>query len=164
MAITSITSVTISADCKTLTAVFQGEPTPATYTNEISGVTFTSDDYGSLTNTSGTVWEWVVTTTASGETFSGVITIDALDGDSVSIEKYAVGTCELDCCIASLLDEAINCTCNCNKCDEDLLTAQKVHLLAESARYSALNNNVTDAINKYKKAKEFCSGDCGCGC
>ena len=164
MAITSITSVTISADCKTLTAVFQGQPEPATYTNEISGVTFDSADVGELTHPSGITWVWTITSVQSGETFTGVITIDALDESEVSIEKYAVGTCELDCCIAGLVDAAINCTCNCNKCDEDLMTAEKIHLLAESAIYSAVNDNVTDAINKYTKAKEFCSGDCGCGC
>lgn len=164
MAITSITSVTISADCKTLTAVFQGQPVPANYTNEITGIAFDSDSIGSLTNTSGSVWEWVVTSVEAAETFNGVITIDALNGSAVSIEKYTVGTCELDCCIATLVNDAINCTCECDRCDEDLHRAEKVHLLAESAKYSAINNNVTNAINKYTKAKEFCTEVCACGC
>lgn len=164
MAITSITSVTISADCKTLTAVFEGQPTPANFTNEITTTTFNSTTVGTLTNISGTTWQWVVTSVQANETFTGVITIDSLNGSAVSIEKYSVGTCELDCCIANLVNDAINCTCDCDRCDEDLHRAEKVHLLAESAKYSAINNNVTDAINKYTKAKEFCTEVCACGC
>ena len=129
-----------------------------------SSTTFTSSTVGTLTNTTGTTWQWVITSTQAAETFSGVITIDALNGSSVSIEKYSVGSCELDCCIASLVNDAINCTCNCDRCDEDLHKAEKVHLLLESAKYSAINDNVTDAINKYNKAKDFCTGTCGCGC
>lgn len=162
MAITSITGIVISEDCKTLIATFAGEPVPATYKNEITGVTFTSDTVGALTGTSS--WTWTVTSADAGELFNGVITISALNGSDVIIEKYSVGTCELDCCIAGLLDAALLCTCKCNKCDEDLMTAQKVRLLADSAKYSAINNNVTDAINKYTKAKSFCTADCGCGC
>ena len=164
MAITSITSVTISADCKTLTALFQGQPAPANFTNEITSTNFTSTTIGTLTNTSGTIWQWVVTSAQSNEPFNGVITIDALNGSAVSLEKYSVGTCELDCCIATLVNDAITCTCDCDRCDEDLHRAEKVHLLAESAKYSAINNNVTDAINKYTKAKEFCTEVCACGC
>jgi hypothetical protein len=164
MAITSITSVTISADCKTLTALFQGQPTPANYTNEITGVNFDSASIGAVTNVSGSVWKWEVTSALAGEVFNGVITIDSLNGSGTSLEKYAVGTCELDCCIATLVNDAINCTCECDRCDEDLHRAEKVHLLAESAKYSAINDNVTDAINKYTKAKEFCTEVCACGC
>ena len=117
MAITSITSVTISADCKTLTAVFQGQPAPANFTNEITTTTFTSTTVGTLTNPTGTTWQWVVTSVQANEVFNGVITIDALTSAPVSLEKYAVGTCELDCCLANLVNDAINCTCDCDRCD-----------------------------------------------
>jgi hypothetical protein len=165
MAITSITSVTISADCKTLTAVFQGQPTPANFTNEITAATFSSSTIGTLTNTSGSTWQWVITSTQAGQTFNGVITIDSLTGASVSVKTFLLGHCEIDCCIAGFLHKVINCDCECDKCDEDLHTAQKIKLLIEAAKHSTYSTaNLTDAVNKYKKAKEFCDADCGCGC
>jgi hypothetical protein len=154
----SIGTITISPDCKSISTTFSGLTgnIDATYYNNMTETEVTA----TVTNVGGS-GTWTLSSTTAGETFNGVITISYPDGD---IEKYAVGTCELDCCIAGLVTSAINCTCECDKCDEDLRTAEKVRLLSQSAIYSAVELNLTDAINKYNKAKEFCTASCACGC
>ena len=52
----------------------------------------------------------------------------------------------------------------CSKCDEDIRTAEKVHLLIKSAEASANQGNDSDAVDKYNKAKTYCTSTCGCGC
>ena len=154
----AIDSITISQDCKTITTVFSGLSgnINVEFLNNITE----TEVLATVTNSGGSE-TWVLTSATAGETFNGVITISY---PTTGIEKYAVGMCELDCCIAGLVTSAINCTCECDKCDEDLRTAEKVRLLSQSALYSAINSNVTDAINKYNKAKEFCTASCACGC
>jgi hypothetical protein len=95
---------------------------------------------------------------------SGVLTVSEIVATVKTPRKYLIGTCELDCCVADLLQTSIDCACNCSKCDDDLRKAEKIHLLSESAKYAVINNNITDAINKYKTAKSFCDETCGCGC
>jgi hypothetical protein len=80
-------------------------------------------------------------------------------------ESYSVSTAEIDCCIAKLVHDAINCTCKCNKCDEDLKRAQTIHLLLQSAKHEAHVLGAGDLANaKVLKAKELCTEVCACGC
>lgn len=159
---TVINSVTISADCKKLTVVASGVPSTVnfTYYNHITEKTATS---GALTASGGDV-TWVVSNETIGEMFNGVISVT----DTVSSTKptdYAVGSCEIYCCIAALVQSAIDCHCNCDKCDEDLKKAEKIDLLVKSAKHSVYSDtNITDAVNKYNKAKDFCAETCACGC
>ena len=39
--------------------------------------------------------------------------------------QVAVVTADIDCCIAKLVHDAINCTCKCDQCKEDLKLAEK---------------------------------------
>lgn len=183
-------SLEISPDCKTLTLVINQDPNTNCndailhyqYTNNTTGFAPTEDIYNDDTcgayadngipayyyedSVTGN-WYTQLTAETIGETsLNGVITISIYDPVNAGFDFQisAVGSCELDCCIASLVQDAIDCTCKCEKCNEDLATAQKVHLLAESAKYSALNANLQDAIDKYNKAKDFCTATCACGC
>lgn len=80
-------------------------------------------------------------------------------------EMYAVATSQIDCCIAKLVHDAINCTCKCSKCDEDLKRAHKIHLLLQSAKYEAHTMLAPERANdKILKAKELCTEVCACGC
>lgn len=80
-------------------------------------------------------------------------------------EMYTVATAHIDCCIAKLVHDAINCTCKCNKCDEDLKRAHKIHLLLQSARYEAHTMQTPERANdKVLKARELCTEVCACGC
>lgn len=154
---TSVAPV-LSADCKTLTLVYTSAPGASDLlTNEISGATIYANVAGGVV---GNTW----TITSSMISLSGVLTVSEIVATVKTPRKYLIGTCELDCCVADLLQTAIDCACNCSKCDDDLRKAEKIHLLSESAKYAVINSNITDAINKYKTAKSFCDETCGCGC
>ena len=68
----------------------------------------------------------------------------------------------------------IDCACDCPKCASSLAKAQKIMLLLKSAEYSLGQSNIvpntlqtgyiTDAHNKYTKAREICDNSCGCDC
>jgi hypothetical protein len=153
-----ILSAKISPNCK---SVIITPDTTGTFTllydNHITGTSYLSD---SISTTGGVDFE--VLSDDIGEVLNGVITIEVAETDEV---VQLVGHCEIDCCVAGLLQKVINCDCECDKCDEDLHTAQKIRLLVESAKYAAYSTaNLTDAVNKYKKAKEFCDAECSCGC
>ena len=154
-----IQSVTISPDCKKLIAVVTGAGAAVdfTYYNYITGTTY-EDTVTPVSN----VATWEITNVDAGEIMNGVITItEGLSGTTLP----AVGACEINCCIAGLVQAAIDCHCQCAKCDEDLKIAEKIDLLLKSAQYTAFSNaNISDAILKYNKAKDFCTATCACGC
>ena len=159
---TVINSVTIAPDCKKITVIASGVPSTVnfTYYNYMTDVTVTS---GVLTAVSGDI-TWILDHETAGELFNGVISIT----DTVDILKptvYSVGAAEIYCCVAALVQSAIDCHCHCDRCDEDLKKAEKIDLLIKSAQHSAYSDtNITDAINKYNKAKDFCTETCACGC
>ena len=154
-----IQSVTLSPDCKRLTAVVvdASGTVDFTYYNYITGTTF--EDTIAVVSTVAT---WDITSDDIGEIMNGVITItEGTNGTTLS----AIGACEINCCIAGLVQAAIDCHCQCAKCDEDLKIAEKVDLLLKSAQYTAFSNaNISDAILKYNKAKDLCTATCACGC
>lgn len=97
---------------------------------------------------------------------SGVVQTIIKDKRGKVVKKNSsVGTAEIDCCIAKLVHDAINCTCKCNKCVEDLKRAETVYLLLQSARHEAhILGNIEMAADKIRKAKELCTEVCACGC
>ena len=95
----------------------------------------------------------------------GVNRVTVKDGKGSVIKTYiSVGSAEIDCCIAKLVHDAINCTCKCNKCKEDLDRAQTIRLLIQAAKYEAKLGLVDSVKDKYNKAKELCTEVCACGC
>jgi len=159
---TVIDSITISPDCKKLTVVISGAAATAklVYYNFI---TETTKDSGTVSTTGG-AYTWVLDNETAGELFNGVISItDTVDSSNPT--SYLVGACEIYCCIAALVQSAIDCHCHCDRCDEDLRKAEKIDLLIKSAQHATYSaTNITDAINKYNKAKDFCIETCACGC
>jgi len=95
----------------------------------------------------------------------GVLQYSVIRNNETILTALLVASCEIDCCIAKLVESAINCTCHCDKCKEELLRAEKIHLLLGAAKYTAeINGNYEDAVAKYNKAREFCTEVCACGC
>ena len=95
----------------------------------------------------------------------GVVQYSVIYNNESILSALLVASCEIDCCIAKLVESAINCTCHCDKCKEELLRAEKIYLLLGAAKYTAeINGNYEDAVAKYNKAKEFCTEVCACGC
>lgn len=97
---------------------------------------------------------------------SGVTKTVIKDAEGRVVKQMAsVGTAEIDCCIAKLVHDAINCTCKCNKCNEDLKRAETIYLLLQSAKHQAHTlGNLDQANEKVLKAKELCTEVCACGC
>ena len=127
----------------------------------------------------------VLTFTATSTTqFTGVISVELhdattlnldIDGDAVNNENasdttlmetvYTVAPCKINCCIAKLVDAAIECHCKCDKCKEDLLRAEKVLLMLQGATFAAeQESNYDHAVNMYNKANTLCTEVCACGC
>lgn len=95
----------------------------------------------------------------------GVNRVTVRDKNNIVIKTYiSVGSAEIDCCIAKLVHDAINCTCKCNKCKEDLERAQTIRLLLQAAQYESTLGLVESVQDKYRKAKELCTEVCACGC
>lgn len=96
---------------------------------------------------------------------SGVVSYAVLRAGNVLTTGVLVSGCEIDCCLAKLVESAINCTCKCDKCKEELLRAEKIYLLLAASKFAAeIENNYDDAVAKYNKAREFCTEVCACGC
>ena len=94
----------------------------------------------------------------------GVIKI-TVTGTSNVDTFYTVGTCEIDCCIASLVKDSIECKCQCDRCKDDLLRANKIKLMLEGAKYAAeADGDYSSAVDMYNKAKALCTEVCACGC
>jgi hypothetical protein len=156
-----IESITISPNGNNITTIVSGVPTSDkviyynyTTANTVESAVIASDANDILT--------WSLDASEAGEIFNGVISITL---NSIAATRYTVGTPEIDCCIAGLVERAITCTCQCDRCDEDLRTAQKISLLVQGAKHAAFSPaNITDSINKYNKAKSFCTATCACGC
>lgn len=159
---TVINSVTISPDCKKITVLATTDATSVyfTYTNFTTDNSVSSDE---ITVVDGKA-SWILDHQTANELFNGVIAITETT-DTTAPTVYAVGAAEIYCCVAALVQSAIDCHCHCDRCDEDLKKAEKIDLLIKSAQHAAYSDaNITDAINKYNKAKDFCTETCACGC
>lgn len=87
---------------------------------------------------------------------------------------YSLFHCDIDCCLAKLTNELIDCACDCERCSKALANAQKVFLLIKAADFALVQASqasagtqsgyITDANNKYNKAREICDETCGCNC
>lgn len=162
-----IDSITFSPNCKKITVVISDCPNTVdiTYENKINNKFYETTSSLVPSNDDIVVWEEYVTTLESGSSaINGVIAITIKDSTAAVVSGAAVSSCELYCCIAKLVESGISCTCNCSKCDDDIRTAEKIHLLVKSAESAATQGTVTDAIDKYTKAKSLCDTTCGCGC
>lgn len=95
----------------------------------------------------------------------GVSRVTVEDKTGQIVKSYlTVGSADIDCCIAKLVHDAINCTCKCNKCKEDLQRAHTIKLLLQAAKYEATLGLEDSVQKKYNKAKELCTEVCACGC
>jgi hypothetical protein len=162
---------TITTSCDIITVAATDQTSGASMTGDI----IISDSFGS-----GTTIQKPIVFTAAGvyasvsfnvpTTMKGVITIELIQSGVVQQTSAVVKHCDLDCCLAKLVDELLSCSCECDKCNALLLKAQKIFLLLQSAKDSAKNVNgvsggyLQDANAKYTKAIELCDMGCECGC
>jgi len=163
-----IDSITFSPNCKKITVVISDCPNPITiaYENKVSNKLAHTTQSLVPSNDDIVIWEEYAPTLEVGNSaINGVVAVTATDSITAAVVSgAAVSSCELYCCIAKLVESGISCTCNCSKCDDDIRTAEQIHLLVKSAESAATQGTVTDAIDKYTKAKSLCDTTCGCGC
>ena len=95
----------------------------------------------------------------------GVTKVEIMDSFNAVVKSYVtVGSAQIDCCIAKLVHDAINCTCKCDQCNKDLRRAQTIRLIIESAKYEATLGLADTTVEKYNKALSLCTEVCACGC
>lgn len=161
--------VDLSANCKTISIKVVAADFTATFLNTDDIVITTSKNSTGVSITSGiTVVDGVLSVSANlSAALKGVIKI-VISSDTTTDAKatfHSIATCDIDCCIAKLVESGITCTCECDKCKEDLDRAEKIHLLLQASRYAAeQEDNYTDAVAKYNRAQEMCTEVCACGC
>jgi hypothetical protein len=105
---------------------------------------------------------------------SGVFEVALLEGGIEVARRPLLLHCDIDCCLAKLTNEIIDCACDCPKCSSALAKAQKVFLLLQSAKStvdiaSTASGSVNsgyykDILEKYNKARSICDNSCGCNC
>jgi hypothetical protein len=156
-----VRKINISEDCKKIAVEFEtAQPTTVIIqdsddtTVELLPINFTYAD-GALT------FEYT-----HSVPFNGVLQILPKDANEETLTPaYTIASCKINCCIGQLLYAAIECTCKCAKCKEDLLRAEKVYLFLNAAIFEAEHNaNLQQALNNYNKASELCLEVCACGC
>lgn len=156
-----VRKINISEDCKKIAVEFEtAQPTTVVIQDsDDTIVELTSSDF---TYANG-VLTFEYTHTIS---FNGVLQILPKDANEETLTPaYSVATCKTNCCIGQLLYAAMECTCKCAKCKEDLIRAEKVYLFLNAAIFEAEHNaNLQQALNNFNKASELCLEVCACGC
>jgi hypothetical protein len=126
-----------------------------------------------ITSTSGVLS--IPMYTSSLTQTAGVVTVISYINGAEKDRQTVVLNCDIDCCLTKLTNELIDCSCDCARCSKTLAKAQKIMLLLKSAQYAVNQANnisnqtlttgyITDAHNKYTKAREVCDNSCGCDC
>ena len=105
---------------------------------------------------------------------NGVFEVGLYEGGVEVARRPLLIHCDIDCCLAKLTNELIDCACDCPKCASSLAKAQKTFLLLQSALSTVELAYTTDGsfnsgyyqdiLDKYKKAKSICDNSCGCNC
>ena len=158
---TEVRKINISEDCKKVAVEFAtDEPTTVVIndSNDVS-VELTSEDF---TYANG-VLTFEYTHTVS---FEGILQVLPKDANEDTLTPaYTVAACKANCCIGTLLYQAMECKCKCDQCNKDLARAEKVYLFLQAAVFEAEHNaNLIQAEKNYNKASELCLEVCACGC
>lgn len=158
---TEVRKINFSEDCKKISVSFAtASPTTVVITdmNDVE-VTLTSSDF----TYSGGILSFEYTHTSALVGVLQVLPKNA--GGTTLTPAYSVATCKINCCIGTLLHDVLNYTCKCDKCKEEMVRLEKIYLLLQASIYEAENTaNLTQAVNNYNKASEFCLEVCACGC
>ena len=166
-------NVSLTADCKKAVVTVTGAAVNPQNSVKISLGDY-SYDYnfpGGATNTR--VINLATQLVGSGTGYGGVMTISHLESGAVVSSTAVLVSCDILCCLAKKMEDLLDCNCECMKCSDDLVSAQKIFLLlkAAEAELATITGSLTDRAaiianveKKYNKAAEMCSGHCGCNC
>jgi hypothetical protein len=166
-------NVSLTADCKKAVVTVTGAAGDSQNSVQISLGDY-SYDYnfpGGATNTRVVNLATQLANSATG--YGGVMTVTHLEGGVEVATSAVLVSCDILCCLAKKMEDLLDCNCECMKCSDDLVSAQKIFLLLKTAEAelatasgTLLERNavIANAEKKYNKAAEMCSGHCGCNC
>lgn len=163
-------SAAVTQDCKTITLKVSGTSGAASLSSRANGNTAAVTLSTDLILTAGQIHSVQITSNelsgTSGAEFAGVYEFTITDLAGNSAKAYLIAGCELDCCMATFVDDCLTCSCGCVGTSPHLLKANKVFLLYRSALASLqlVVPNYDDSVDKYLKAKSLCTESCDCGC
>ena len=60
---------------------------------------------------------------------NGLFVIRLIEEGVEQVRKPLLNHCDIDCCLAKLTNELLDCACDCAKCASSLAKAQKIFLL-----------------------------------
>lgn len=116
--------------------------------------------FNDLYNTNATLDTIIESVTS----FDGIFKFTIDDGSEIAT-IYSIGTCSIDCCLAELIKNNLDCTCVDGNCCEDIKKAEKIFILLRAAIIDAANSDIVSATAKYNKASELClNTPCNCNC
>jgi hypothetical protein len=162
-------NLSLTADCKKVAVTITGAEAQYNHSVEMSlaGSTFTYNFPGGSTNTR------IVNIHTQLGTLGGVLVVTHIQDGEVISTAAVISGCDILCCLAKKMEDLLDCNCECMKCSDDLVSAQKIFLLLKTAeaelatavgRRTDINAVIANAEKKYNKAAEMCSGHCGCNC
>ena len=105
----------------------------------------------------------------------GIFIFDHIVDGLVYARAGFLFACDVLCCLASKMEELLDCDCDCNKCSHHFVEAQKIFLLLKTAEHemaiadtegtiSQVQAVIDNAEKKYLTAQDMCAGHCGCNC
>ncbi len=166
-------NVSLTADCKKAVITVTGAAANPQHSIKISLGDFNYEYNFPGGNTNTRVVNLATQLANSATGYGGVMTVVHLEAGTVVSTSAVLVSCDILCCLAKKMEDLLDCNCECMKCSDDLVSAQKIFLLLKTAEAelatasgTLLERNaiIANAEKKYNKAAEMCSGHCGCNC
>jgi len=168
-------NISTTSDCKKIVVTVTNSDVGAANQIKISdnGNEYTYSFPGGSSNTRVVSISSLGISSANGG--SGIFTVEHLANSEVSQIGAVMLSCDVLCCLAKKMEDLLDCNCECSKCSEDLVSAQKIYLLLKTAEAELATSSgagslvsvkavIANAEKKYNKAVEMCGGHCGCNC
>jgi len=106
---------------------------------------------------------------------NGIYVVNHFVAGSIFARAAVLLSCDIQCCLASKMNELLKCDCDCTKCADQLAEAQKIFLLLKTAEselaladeagtIQQIQAVIDSAQEKYLTAQDMCAGHCGCNC
>ena len=163
-------NVSYTADCNKIIVNVTGADRAITNTVQVTNgsrsVNYTFDQQNENTR---------VVTVAEVGGDNGIYVVNHVVDGVILARAAVILSCDIQCCLASKMNELLKCDCDCTKCAEQLAEAQKIFLLLKTAEselaladeagtIQQIQAVIDSAQEKYLTAQDMCAGHCGCNC
>ena len=108
-----------------------------------------------VSNTSSDVVT-IVTPSQVGGASHGVFMVEVFQAGNVVGKAATLLACDILCCIASKMEELLDCDCDCNKCSEHFVEAQKIFTKYLNRPLGTFSWSIFNALSLiWKDSKKF---------